>query len=161
MRWWYFLSLSRELVQWYTTRQWCRFVVSICMCVYIRCENTMRPNIIFLCFFVLIQIYVQHTTESFATPKEKLLAEFNLAECCSFRLCDFGRRTFSKMHANHSKRTNTTMNMNIHFECVATKWGSQIANIQSEKKSLCRRDSFDVWQHNNFRNYISLIKLFY
>lgn len=91
------------------------------VCVYIRCENTMRPNIIFLCFFVLIQIYVQHTTESFATPKEKLLAEFNLAECCSFRLCDFGRRTFSKMHANHSKRTNTTTNMNIHFECVATK----------------------------------------
>lgn len=90
-------------------------------------------------------------------------------------MCIQSRRTFffSKNNAHRGRnRHSTTKIRNVFHTHTAqrsiVKWGSVMCapkqptdRLTNQKKSLCRRDSFDTWQHNNFRNYISLIKLFY
>lgn len=125
------------------------FILSLVLCL---CE---------VCWYK----FMEWTTESFAeNPKEKLLAEFNLTMSHSNTRAV---QTFSEMHTNrHRERENGEKNPNaFHMAEMRRKPPSRVCVFvctkASRKKSLCRRDSFDIWQHNNFRNYISLIKLFY
>lgn len=78
-----------------------------------------------------------------------------------------GRRTFSKIHTyrrnDKPKIPNVFLRMYIihsRFENEEALWAVH-HSTEGKKMSLCRRESLDIWQHNNFRNYISLIKLFY